>query len=434
MSIEKEEKVPKEKQLSGSPSDGGISFRQWDKNAQDDLRAIGGEILVNHYMRKEAQMPMWCAPTSTFSWAENQCQEPLHWNDDPENDADGNPIVYDATNQRWLKADKQQIWMEHIVEVSTKSATKVNAAPPKWTASHCSLAWQVQLAANRDEAIKNYCKSHTRKVARTWIDAVKQGLQMRAVLEEKSGAIGDSMADQREEEDFQAGVVAGYPLNQDGKLDKNTNLPAWFEDWEQDGRTIAARVGEEKAENMSILQAASKLRTAQKVYPTVYSTQCAVPFNLLPQEAQTYQAFRQLLEKTFRLFVQENKVTPRKKGKKNVVPTLAAGALRTKRDKICWDCGQKTHQAGDKECRSYGQGNYLPNSVKEMLQRTGREWDPSKANKRKGTKRQFSVKNSAFDPSKVQCKFYKQGKCNNGDNCRFSHSDGKKEIHSPLAS
>jgi len=213
-------KVAKEKQLSGSMSDGGISFRQWDKNAKDDLRMIGGEILVNQYLGKETIMPMWCAPISTFSWVDNQCQETLRWEDDPEKDSDGNPIEYNEINQRWMSADKQKIWMEFVVEVSTKSATRVNAAPPKWTASHCSLSWQSQLAANRDEAVKNYCKSHTRKVARTWIDGTEHGHKMRAVLEEKSGATGDSMADQREEEDFQAGVVSGYPLNQDGKLDK----------------------------------------------------------------------------------------------------------------------------------------------------------------------------------------------------------------------
>ena len=62
--IRDEEKIPKERQLSGSPSDGGISFRQWDKNAQDDMRAMGGEIMVDHHMGKELIMPMWCAPTS----------------------------------------------------------------------------------------------------------------------------------------------------------------------------------------------------------------------------------------------------------------------------------------------------------------------------------------------------------------------------------
>ena len=152
-------KVAKEKQLSGSMSDGGISFRQWDKNAkrrcQDD-----------RYLGKETIMPMWCAPISTFSWVDNQCQETLRWENDPENDSDGNPIEYNEVNQRWMSADKPKIWMEFVVEVSTKSATRVNAAPPKWTASHCSLSWQSQLAANRDEAVKNYCKSHTRKASR----------------------------------------------------------------------------------------------------------------------------------------------------------------------------------------------------------------------------------------------------------------------------
>ena len=207
-------KVAKEKQLSGSPSDGGISFRQWDKNAQDDMRAIGGEIMQNHYLGKELIMPSWCAPTSTFSWNDNKCTEKLHWNDDPENDSDGNPIVYGATNQRWLERDKQTIWMEYVVEVSTKSVTKSNAAPPVLSANYCSFAWQNQLAVNRDEAVKNYCKKYTRKVARTWVDSVKKGIDMRKVLEEKSGAIGDAMADQHEEENFQAGVVSGYPLNQ----------------------------------------------------------------------------------------------------------------------------------------------------------------------------------------------------------------------------
>ena len=57
--IREEEKIPKEKQLSGSPSDGGISFRQWDKNAKDDMRAIGGEVLMDHYMGEEAVLPLW---------------------------------------------------------------------------------------------------------------------------------------------------------------------------------------------------------------------------------------------------------------------------------------------------------------------------------------------------------------------------------------
>ena len=177
-------------------------MRQWEKNAQGDVRVIGGEILLNHYMAKEAVMPMWCAPTSKFNWADNQVVETLSWTSDPENDADGAPIVYDATNQRWMDTDKQKIWMEYVVEVSTKSATKINAAPPRLTASHCSMAWQSQLAHNRDEAVKNYCKRYTRKIARTWVDSADKGLEMRALLEEKSGATGDSMADQREEEDF----------------------------------------------------------------------------------------------------------------------------------------------------------------------------------------------------------------------------------------
>ena len=82
-----------------------------------------------------------------------------------------------------------------------------------------------QLAANRDEAVKNYCKEHTRRVARTWLDSVSEGHKMRAKLEEKCGAVGDSLADQREEEDYQAGKVAGYPLGANGKLDKNTDMP-----------------------------------------------------------------------------------------------------------------------------------------------------------------------------------------------------------------
>ena len=69
---EKEGTVPKEKQLPGSPSDGGISLRQWDKNAQGDMRAMGGEIMVDHYMGTESVMPMWCAPTSKFNWTGNQ--------------------------------------------------------------------------------------------------------------------------------------------------------------------------------------------------------------------------------------------------------------------------------------------------------------------------------------------------------------------------
>ena len=167
-------KVAKEKQLSGSPSDGGISFRQWDKNAKDDMRAIGGEVLMDHYMGKEAVIPLWCAPTSTFVWADNKCTETLHWEDDPEKHGDGNPITYDATNQRWMHGDKQEIWMEFVVSISTKSATKVNSAPPILSASYCSLAWQSQLASNRDEAVKNYCKRYTRKVARTWVDAANK--------------------------------------------------------------------------------------------------------------------------------------------------------------------------------------------------------------------------------------------------------------------
>jgi len=155
MMNEKEDRVPKENQLSGSPSDGGISFRQWDKNAQDDMRAMGGEIMVEHYMGKEMIMPMWCAPASKFNWVDNQCIETLSWESDPEKDENGEVIVYDAMNQRWMNTDKQKIWMEYVAEVSTKSCTKVNAAPPKWSASHCSLAWQSQLAHNRDGPVKN---------------------------------------------------------------------------------------------------------------------------------------------------------------------------------------------------------------------------------------------------------------------------------------
>ena len=168
MNDDETKSVPRDKQLSGSSADGGIPFRVWDRNAQDQLREIGGEIMVDHYMGKELTMPMFCAPISSFSWQDNQCHETLRWEDDPEQDADGNPIAYDeVTNPRWMATTKQKEWMEFIAEVSTKSATKTNVAPPKWTASYCSLAWQSQLANNRDEAVKNYCKRYTRKVART---------------------------------------------------------------------------------------------------------------------------------------------------------------------------------------------------------------------------------------------------------------------------
>ena len=71
MSNESKKNVPKDKQLTGSTSDGSISFRQWDKKAIDDMRTIGGEILVQHYKGHEVIMPMWCAPTSSFTWADN---------------------------------------------------------------------------------------------------------------------------------------------------------------------------------------------------------------------------------------------------------------------------------------------------------------------------------------------------------------------------
>ena len=194
MNDEDKKSVIKEKQLSGSQADGGIPFRVWDRNAQDDLREKGGGILAEHYLGVEIQMPLFCAPSSTFSWAENQCQETLHWNDEPVNGADGEAIVYTDLNPRWTKEMKQKEWMEFIAQVSTKSATRANAEPPKWNAAYCSLAWQSQLAHNRDEAVKNYCKKHTRKTARTWVDSCDKGLYMRAKLEEKSGAVGDSMA------------------------------------------------------------------------------------------------------------------------------------------------------------------------------------------------------------------------------------------------
>ena len=98
MSNESKKNIPKDKQLTGSTSDGSISFRQWDKKAIDDMRTIGGEILVQHYKGHETIMPMWCAPASSFTWSENKCVETLAWETDPENGPDGQPIIYTEEN------------------------------------------------------------------------------------------------------------------------------------------------------------------------------------------------------------------------------------------------------------------------------------------------------------------------------------------------